>query len=69
MDKNMRDEILIEINRFKRMMRSLEEDGELTRHERNVIMNHMGAVKAVLSSTGLKSSYKSAEMRLSKVKA
>jgi len=64
MDNDMKHEILLEINRFKKLLKSLENDGDITIRERNTIMKHMGAVKAVLYDTGLKESFARAKQRV-----
>lgn len=59
----MKQELTLEINRFKKLLKSLEDDGELTIRERNTIMHHMGAVKSVLRDTGINQSFSKARQR------
>lgn len=67
MERNMKYEICQEINRIKRMLSGLETDGELTHKERETIMKHIGAVKAVLYDEGYIDYYSRHRMRFDRI--
>lgn len=48
MDNNLKEELYEELNLIKRLLRQLEKDGDVSIKERNTIMKHVGAIKAVL---------------------
>lgn len=48
MDKVLRYELTEQLNVIKRLLRESVQDGDVTQRERETIMKHVGAMKAVL---------------------
>lgn len=48
MDRTIKEELYEELNLIKRLMKQLEAEGDVSVKERNTIMKHVGAIKAVL---------------------
>lgn len=48
MDKSLRQELVEELNIIKKLMREAVIEGDVSQKERETIMTHVGAIKAVL---------------------
>jgi hypothetical protein len=67
MDREIKNELVYEINTMKKLIKKLVADGDLTPKEQQTIMKHFGAVKSVLGDTGYESYYAKHRMRFERM--